>query len=96
MHDAFTFPPMPKIAIMNNRATQSIRVEKTTGVFVAIILKCNEVASLLNPRYRKNDHQAYPKTDTMTHIDEPKFIECKGCARFPMARIVASANKELA
>ena len=32
--------------------------------------------------------------DTTMHIDEKNVKECKGCARFPMARIVVS-DKEL-
>ena len=31
--------------------------------------------------------------DTTMHIDEKNVRECKGCARFPMARIVVSAKK---
>ena len=29
------------------------------------------------------------------HVDEKNVKECKGCARFPMARIVVSAKKSL-
>jgi hypothetical protein len=78
---------------MNNRASQSIRVGTTTGVFVAIILKCNDVTSLVNPGYKNNEQQAYPTIDTTMHIAEKKVRECKGCARFPMARIVVSTKK---
>ena len=83
----------PKIPTMNKRTSQSIRVGTTTGVFVAIILKCNDVESLVNPGYKNNEQQAYPTKDTTMHIDEKNVIECKGCARFPMARIVVSAKK---
>jgi hypothetical protein len=85
----------PKIPIRINRASQSIRVGTTTGVFVAIILKYNDVASLVNPGYDNNEKQAYPTIDTTKHIDDKNVRECKGCARFPMARIVVSAKKEL-
>lgn len=54
----------PKIPIMTNRASQSIRVEMTIGLFVAII----------------------PTIDATMHINEKDVIECKACARFPMAR----------
>ena len=33
--------------------------------------------------------------DTTMHIDEKNVRECKGCARFPMARIVVSDKKSL-
>ena len=49
----FTCATKPKIPIMNNIASQSIRVGTTTGVFVAIILKCNDgVGSLVNAGYK--------------------------------------------
>ena len=38
-HKSITCPTKPKIPIMNNRASQSIRVGTITGVFVAIILE---------------------------------------------------------
>ena len=94
-HNAFTCVTKLKISIMNNRASQSIRVGTTTGVFFAIILKCNNVASLVNPRYKNNEQQAYPTIDTTMHIDEKNVRECKGCTRFPMARIVVSTKKQL-
>ena len=81
----------PNIPIMNNKASQSIRVGTITGVFVAIILKCNDV---VNPGDKDNGKQTYPIIDTTTHIDEKKVTECIGCARFPMARIVVSAKKK--
>ena len=93
-HHAFTCATKPKIPIMNNRASQSIRVGITTGVFVAIILECNDVASLVNSRYKYNEQQAYPTIDTTMHMDEKNVRECKGCARFPMARIVVSNPKK--
>jgi hypothetical protein len=80
---------------MNNRASQSIRAGTTTGVFVAIILRCSDIESLENSGYNNNEQQAYPTIDTTMHIDEKNVIECKGCARFPMARIVVSAKKSL-
>ena len=76
---------------MNNRASQSIRLGTTTEVFVAIILKCNDVGSLVNTGYKNNEQQAYATIDTTVHIDEKNVKECKGCARFPMARIVVTA-----
>jgi hypothetical protein len=80
---------------MNNRASQSIRVGTTTGVFVAIILECNDVASLVNPGYKNNEQQAYPTIDTTMDIDEKNVRLCKACARFPMARIVVSTKNSL-
>ena len=74
------------------RAIHSIRVGITTVVFVTSILKCSDVGSLVNPGYKYNEQQAYPTRDVTKHIDEKKFIICKGCARFPIARIVVSAS----
>ena len=48
---------------------------------------------MLDHLWTPNEQQAYPTIDTTMHIDEKEFIECKGCARFPMARIVVSAKK---
>ena len=79
---------------MNNRASQSIRLGTTTGVFVVIILTCNGVGWVVNPGYKSNEQQAYPTIDTKVHIDEKDVRECKGCARFPMARIVVSSKKK--
>ena len=80
---------------MNNIVSQSIRVGTTTGVLVAIILKCNDGGSLVNPGYKNYEQQAYPTIDATMHIDAKKVIECKGCIRFPIARIVVSAKEEL-
>ena len=49
----------------------------------------------MNTGYENNEQQTYATIDTMVHINEKKVKECKGCARFPMARIVASAKKKL-
>jgi hypothetical protein len=50
---------------------------------------------MLHHGYDNNEQQAYPAIDTTQHIDDKNVRECKGCARFPMARIVVSAKKEL-
>ena len=80
---------------MSKRASQSTRVGTITEVFVTIILKCNNFESLVNLGYRNYEQQAYPTIDAMMHIEEKEFIECKGCARIPMARSIVTTEKEL-
>ena len=38
---------------------------------------------------------AYPTVDTTTDMSEKKVIECIGCARIPIARMVVSKKKRV-
>ena len=83
----------PKIPVMTNRASQSIQVEMTIGFFIAIILGLDAVGSVL--RYNDDKQQIYHTIDAMMHINEKDMIECKACARFPMAQSDISVKKSL-
>ena len=65
----------------------------TIGFFVAIILGLDAVGSVL--RYNDDKQQIYPTTDATMHINEEDVIECKACARFPMALSDISVEKKL-
>ena len=90
---AFTCATKPNIPARSDRLSQSILVETTTGVLVAIILKSNILDHFVRPKFN-GDEQAYPTIDTMVDINEKNVWECKGCARFPMARIVVTSEKK--